>query len=102
LFEELEEIYVLVPALLGLKGNLEMTLASRFSTQVCLRRTHVLDPFANKKSFIKANLGYLSTKKDILRAILGNLLLTQVNWSCFGTVFDTSDVVCSFFARLKP
>lgn len=25
---------VLVPALLGLKGNLEMTLASRFSTQV--------------------------------------------------------------------
>lgn len=34
LYKELKEIYVLVPALLGLKGNLEMTLASRFSTQV--------------------------------------------------------------------
>ena len=34
LFLEVKEIYVLVPALLGLKGNLEMTLASRFSTQV--------------------------------------------------------------------
>ena len=28
------EVYILVPALLGLKGNLEMTLASRLSTAV--------------------------------------------------------------------
>ncbi|CAF3406857.1 unnamed protein product [Rotaria sp. Silwood1] len=35
-FKEITEIYILVPALLGLKGNLEMTLASRLSTQVCL------------------------------------------------------------------
>jgi solute carrier family 41 len=34
LFEEINEIIILVPALLGLKGNLEMTLASRLSTQV--------------------------------------------------------------------
>ena len=34
-FKEITEIYILVPALLGLKGNLEMTLASRLSTQVC-------------------------------------------------------------------
>ncbi len=33
-FKEITEIYILVPALLGLKGNLEMTLASRLSTQV--------------------------------------------------------------------
>ncbi|WAR26950.1 S41A2-like protein [Mya arenaria] len=32
-FVEVSEIFVLVPALLGLKGNLEMTLASRLSTQ---------------------------------------------------------------------
>ena len=31
---EVHVIIVLVPALLGLKGNLEMTLASRLSTQV--------------------------------------------------------------------
>ena len=34
LFVNVSEILVLVPALLGLKGNLEMTLASRLSTQV--------------------------------------------------------------------
>lgn len=34
LYDNLPEIIVLVPALLGLKGNLEMTLASRLSTQV--------------------------------------------------------------------
>ena len=33
-FEELDQLFILVPALLGLKGNLEMTLASRLSTQV--------------------------------------------------------------------
>ena len=35
-FETVNEIFILVPALLGLKGNLEMTLASRLSTQVCV------------------------------------------------------------------
>ena len=38
-FEEIHELFILVPALLGLKGNLEMTLASRLSTQVSL---HIL------------------------------------------------------------
>lgn len=33
-FNEISEIFILVPALLGLKGNLEMTLASRLSTAV--------------------------------------------------------------------
>ena len=33
-FETVNELFILVPALLGLKGNLEMTLASRLSTQV--------------------------------------------------------------------
>ena len=35
-FVEMSEIFILVPALLGLKGNLEMTLAARLSTQVCV------------------------------------------------------------------
>ncbi|OCT94543.1 hypothetical protein XELAEV_18012217mg [Xenopus laevis] len=33
-FTEVTEVFILVPALLGLKGNLEMTLASRLSTAV--------------------------------------------------------------------
>ena len=35
-FEQINELFILVPALLGLKGNLEMTLASRLSTQVII------------------------------------------------------------------
>uniref|UniRef100_A0A2I3RDM1 Solute carrier family 41 member n=1 Tax=Pan troglodytes TaxID=9598 RepID=A0A2I3RDM1_PANTR len=33
-FQKVTEVFILVPALLGLKGNLEMTLASRLSTAV--------------------------------------------------------------------
>ncbi|WP_407809643.1 SLC41A family transporter, partial [Staphylococcus aureus] len=43
-FKNVSELFILVPALLGLKGNLEMTLASRLSTQ--------------------ANLGNLDTVKE--------------------------------------
>uniref|UniRef100_A0A8C5L892 Solute carrier family 41 member n=1 Tax=Jaculus jaculus TaxID=51337 RepID=A0A8C5L892_JACJA len=35
-FKNVTEVFILVPALLGLKGNLEMTLASRLSTAVSL------------------------------------------------------------------
>lgn len=35
-FVTVSELFILVPALLGLKGNLEMTLASRLSTQANL------------------------------------------------------------------
>ena len=43
-FEQINELFILVPALLGLKGNLEMTLASRLSTQVILVQVHNLAP----------------------------------------------------------
>lgn len=40
------ELYVLIPSLMGLKGNLEMTMASRLSTavsQACLAHRRHMD-----------------------------------------------------------
>uniref|UniRef100_A0A0N5AP28 Divalent cation transporter n=1 Tax=Syphacia muris TaxID=451379 RepID=A0A0N5AP28_9BILA len=56
-FLSLPEAVVLVPALLGLKGNLEMTLGSRLSTQ--------------------ANLGKMNTSKDQIKLSTSNLSLVQ-------------------------
>ncbi|KAL1110518.1 hypothetical protein AAG570_008046 [Ranatra chinensis] len=56
-FTRIPEIVILVPALLGLKGNLEMTLASRLSTE--------------------ANLGKMSNRKEQWSMIFGNLALVQ-------------------------
>ncbi len=39
-FVNVSEVFIMVPALLGLKGNLEMTLASRLSTQVSTVRRY--------------------------------------------------------------
>ncbi|CAL1287765.1 unnamed protein product [Larinioides sclopetarius] len=56
-FRVVSEIFILVPALLGLKGNLEMTLASRLSTQ--------------------ANLGHMDTFKEQWKLATGNMALIQ-------------------------
>jgi solute carrier family 41 len=58
LFVEISEMFILIPALLGLKGNLEMTLASRLSTA--------------------ANLGELDTFAKCRPLLITNLLLVQV------------------------
>jgi solute carrier family 41 len=58
IFVHMPALFTLIPPLLGLKANIEMTLASRFSTQVNLAKIHDL------------NTG--------LTAILGNICLTQV------------------------
>ena len=39
MFVSVPELIILVPPLLGLKGNLEMTLSSRLSTQVIAQCT---------------------------------------------------------------
>lgn len=57
-FGKISELFILVPALLGLKGNLDMCLASRLSTQ--------------------ANLGRMSSKSDIIHMVVGNIALVQV------------------------
>ncbi|TSM52350.1 Solute carrier family 41 member 2 [Bagarius yarrelli] len=56
-FQSITEIFILVPALLGMKGNLEMTLASRLSTVV---QATVLGFLA---AFAASALGWLQHEK---------------------------------------
>lgn len=56
-FVKVDELFILLPALLGLKGNLQMTLASRFSTH--------------------SHLGHLQTREDLLSLTCANLSLNQ-------------------------
>uniref|UniRef100_A0A914DWL3 SLC41A/MgtE integral membrane domain-containing protein n=1 Tax=Acrobeloides nanus TaxID=290746 RepID=A0A914DWL3_9BILA len=75
---EMPEAMILVPALLGLKGNLEMTLASRLSTM--------------------ANLGLMDTKAQQLRALISNVSLVQAQAIVvsFGAALLT---ICTFYVE---
>ncbi|KAJ8676023.1 hypothetical protein QAD02_011809, partial [Eretmocerus hayati] len=57
-FKEISQIFILVPALLGLKGNLDMCLAARLSTQ--------------------ANLGNMKGYREVVKMVIGNMALVQV------------------------
>lgn len=72
-YQVVSEVYILVPALLGLKGNLEMTLASRLSTQ--------------------ANLGHMDTKKQQWTLIVGNLALIQCQAMVVGLLASLAAVI---------
>ena len=51
-YEHINEIFILIPALLGLKGNLEMTLASRLSTAVSHQNLVIVRGYHWEKMFL--------------------------------------------------
>merc|ERR1712121_603528 len=77
-FVNVKEIIIVIPPLLGLKGNLEMTLAARMSTA--------------------SNLGHLDDPKVAISTIFGNLVLVQ----CQGIVVGFLASLCGLAMGWLP
>jgi solute carrier family 41 len=79
-FQNINEMFIMVPPLLGLKGNLEMSLAARLSTQ--------------------ANLGNMATTSQKFNIAVSNLALIQVQGLVVG--FLTAIGAAAFEAIFSP
>jgi len=75
-FEKVPEIFILVPALLGLKGNLEMTLASRLSTNA---NKGLLDTPATLKCIVTGNM-FLVEGQAMVVGWLASLVAMVLGW----------------------
>ncbi|CAG5958297.1 unnamed protein product [Menidia menidia] len=91
-FQEITEILILVPAVLGMKGNLEMTLASRLSTAVNAGR---MDNSREKWMLIVGNLALKQLQATVL-GLLASLMATLLGWMAEGQMpFDHIVLLCS-------
>ncbi|XP_034541552.1 solute carrier family 41 member 2 [Notolabrus celidotus] len=80
-FQEVTELFILVPAVLGMKGNLEMTLASRLSTAV--------------------NSGKMGSTKEMWMLIVGNLALKQLQATVLGLLASLMATLLGWMAEGK-
>ncbi|XP_077423285.1 solute carrier family 41 member 2 [Vanacampus margaritifer] len=91
-FQEITEIFILLPAVLGMKGNLEMTLASRLSTAV---NTGQMELASEKWMLILGNLALKQLQSTVL-GLLASLMAIVLGWIADGRMpFNHVVLLCS-------
>jgi len=107
-FIRVEELFILVPILLNLKGNLEMNLAARFSTSANIGE---LDLRTTRQVLVRGNLALLQVQALLVSAFAGLLAfalgmlsrhgvvttsspLTQEQLELRGSYFEAAMVLC--------
>uniref|UniRef100_A0A667XFY4 Solute carrier family 41 member n=1 Tax=Myripristis murdjan TaxID=586833 RepID=A0A667XFY4_9TELE len=99
-FQEITEIFILVPAVLGLKGNLEMTMASRLSTAAISTITF----YFNLSKIIDV---FCSQLQATVLGLLAALMATALGWMMEGemllnhaTLLCAASIATAFMASL--
>ncbi|KAI6656307.1 hypothetical protein LOD99_1107 [Oopsacas minuta] len=94
-FIKVDELFILVPPLLGLKGNLEMTLTARLSTAANLGEVASLGGYlkvvAYNLSLIQGQATIVSILASCLSVLLGLIVsLGQIDWSLVSLIFASA------------